>query len=297
MKKLIILVGPTGSGKTHVSIELAKTFGCEIINGDSVQVYKRLDIGSAKIKESDMMGVKHHLLDMKDPKDNYSVFEFQKDVRKLIEEIKLPMIVGGTGFYINAAISKFEFVEEKRDASFDLDHETYSNLELYQKLIKLDPDIIIDGNNRRRVLRALEQAMAGTPRSTKNKKDERLFDPLIIYLDLDKDILTKRLNLRLEKQLEEGFIEEVKALKEEGIIINAIGYREINRYLDGLLTYDEMKEEIIKVSRKLAKKQKTYFINQMKPLVYNALSDTLIDDLKKAIKAYVEEDDERNSNT
>jgi tRNA dimethylallyltransferase len=294
MKKLIILVGPTGSGKTKVSIELAKTFGCEIINGDSVQVYQGLDIGSAKIKESEMMGVKHHLLSIKNPKDNYSVFEFQHDVRKLIDQISYPMIVGGTGFYINAAISKFEFVEEKRDASFDLNHEKYSNLELYEKLIKLDPDIIIDANNRRRVLRALEQAMAGTPRSTKNKKDERLYDPLIIYLDLDRSVLTKRLYLRLEKQLEDGFVEEVKVLKEQGIVVNAIGYREIDRYLDGELTYDEMKEEIIKVSKKLAKKQKTYFINQMKPLVYDALSETLIDDLKKVIKAYMEEDNERD---
>lgn len=294
MKKFVIIVGPTGSGKTKLSIEVAKTLGGEMINGDSVQIYRGLDIGSAKIKKNEMMGIKHHLLDIRDPNESYSVFEFQQDVRKLIDQIDFPVIVGGTGFYINAAISNFEFVEEKRNEAFDLAYENKTNLEIYHELIQLDPDIQIDANNRRRLLRALEQAHQGTPRSQKQKKDEKLYQPLIIYLDLDKEELTRRLWQRLLMQLEEGFIEEVKHLRDQGIKINAIGYREIDQYLSGELTFDQMKESIIKASKTLAKKQKTYFINQMHPLVFNALSKTLIEDVMKSIRDYLEESHERS---
>lgn len=294
MKKFVIIVGPTGSGKTKLSILVAKAFGGEIINGDSVQVYRGLDIGSAKIKEEEMMGIKHHLLDIREPNEPYSVFEFQQNVRKLIETIDFPIIVGGTGFYMNAAISNFEFVEEKRDAHFDLRYQDKSNLDIYNELLKVDPMIKIDVNNRRRLLRALEQALQGTPRSQKQKKDERLYQPLIIYLDLEKEELIKRLWQRLDYQLEEGFIEEVEALKDRGITINAIGYREIDQYLSGELTFDEMKEAIIKASKTLAKKQKTYFINQMHPLVFHALSETLANDVMNSIKLYMEDSHERN---
>ncbi|RJX24986.1 MAG: tRNA (adenosine(37)-N6)-dimethylallyltransferase MiaA [Acholeplasma sp.] len=289
MKKFVILVGPTGSGKTGLSIQLAKHFGFEIINGDSVQVYKGLDIGSAKIKEVEKEGIIHHLIDIKDPQEPYSVFDFQRDVRMLIEHLERPFIVGGTGFYINAAISDFEFIEEKRDLDFDRAHDGISNDELYAKLIHLDPNVSIDPNNRRRVLRALEQALQGTPRSTKTKKNERLYQPLIIYLDVPKDELVKRLWLRLEKQIHDGFIDEVKQLRDQNIHLNMIGYREIDQYLSGEFTYDAMKEKVIKASKMLAKKQKTYFINQMKPLILDALSPTLLEDCIKHIKNYLEE--------
>jgi tRNA dimethylallyltransferase len=289
MKKFVIIVGPTGSGKTTLSLEIASHFHGEIINGDSVQVYQGLDIGSAKIKEDEKRGIKHHLLDIKDPHDSYSVYEFQHDVRKLIENIPFPIIVGGTGFYINAAISHFEFVEEKRDTAFDRSYDHLSNEELYQELIKYDPEITIDLNNRRRVLRALEQALAGTPRSKKIKKDERLYHPLIIYLDVDRKILTDLLWQRLEKQIKDGFIEEVERLRDQDIHINAIGYREIDSYLAQELTFDEMKDAIIKASKMLAKKQKTYFINQMHPHVFDALSKTLTEDVIQLIKDYMEE--------
>ncbi|MDY0074767.1 MAG: tRNA (adenosine(37)-N6)-dimethylallyltransferase MiaA [Acholeplasmataceae bacterium] len=288
MKKIIIIVGPTASGKTLLSIEIAKHFGGEIINGDSVQVYKQLNIGSAKIKHEDMQGIKHHLIDIIDPSKTYSVYQFQRDVRKLFDQIDLPIIVGGTGFYINAAISRFEFIEEKRDTTFDQSFDDLSNEELYQKLIALDPLIQIDMQNRRRVLRALEQAMQGSPRSQKNKKDERLFHPLIIYLDLDRKMLKERLKVRLDHMLDEGFIEEVKNLRNQNIHLQAIGYREVDMYLDGIYSYEEMKEAILKASRRLAKKQKTYFINQMNPMVFDAESLTLQEDVKKAIQQYLE---------
>ena len=294
MKKFVIIVGPTGSGKTKLSIEVAKYFHGEIINGDSVQVYRGLDIGSAKIKMSEMMGIKHHLLDIRDPKESYSVYEFQQDVRSLLERIDFPIIVGGTGFYINAAISNYEFIEEKRDHTFDEKYSDKSNLEIYHELLSLDPEIVIDPKNRRRILRALEQALQGTPRSKKQKKDEKLYHPLIIYLDLPKDILMDRLWQRLEIQVKDGFVDEVKILKDQGIKINAIGYREIDQYLSGDLSYDAMKVAIIKASKTLAKKQKTYFMNQMKLNVFDALSKTLKDDVITLIKNYVEENHERD---
>lgn len=288
MKKFIMIVGPTGSGKTKLSIEVAKRFHGEIINGDSVQIYEGLDIGSAKIKESEKEGVKHHLLDIRKPGEPYSVFEFQTDVRNLIDKIDLPIIVGGTGFYMNAVINRFEFVHEQRDEGFDQMYQDVSTKDIYQELMVLDPNLVIDPHNRRRLLRALEQAKQGEPRSSKNKKDERLYHPLIIYLDLDRKILEERLWQRLELQLKEGFIDEVKRLRDHDIHINAIGYREIDQYLSGELSLDEMKENIIKVSKKLAKKQKTYFINQMHPVVIDALSPSIMDDVMKLIQDYLE---------
>ena len=291
MKKVIVIVGPTGSGKTRLSVKLAKLFNAEIINGDSVQIYRRLDIGSAKIKESEKDNVAHHLFDIKDPNDSYSVFNFQKDVRSLIDKIDIPMIVGGTGLYIKAALYQYEFIEKGRDEAFDLSYQSYTNEELYAMLLKEDPFIQIDLNNRRRVLRALEQALSGEHRSKKNKKDELLYNPLIIYLDLDRSVLDERLKLRLDQQIREGFIEEVETLDKDNIRVNAIGYRELNQYLDGKITLDEAKAEIISISKKLAKKQKTFFKNQMHPVILDALSKTLETDAYELIKSFLKEEE------
>lgn len=290
MKKVIVIVGPTGSGKTRLSVKLAKRFDAEIINGDSVQIYKRLDIGSAKIKESEKEGVSHHLFDIKEPTESYSVFNFQKDVREKLESIKTPMIVGGTGLYIKASLYQYEFIEKGRDESFDLSYAHYSNEELYQILLDKDPNVVIDMNNRRRVLRALEQALSGEHRSKKVNKDILLYDPLIIYLDLERSEQEEKLKLRLDKQIMEGFIEEVESLDKEGIRVNAIGYRELNSYLDGKMTLDEAKKEIISVSKKLAKKQKTFFKNQMNPVILDALSETLDEDAYNLIKSFLKEE-------
>ena len=166
MKKVIVIVGPTASGKTKLSVELAKKINAEIINGDSVQVYQRLNIGSAKIKDSEKQGVKHHLFDVADPKDSYSVYQFQKDVRDLIDKIDVPMIVGGTGLYIKAALYNYEFEDENQKISNDA-FKDLTNEEIYNKLIVLDPNINIDKQNRRRLIRALELAKQGNLRSKK----------------------------------------------------------------------------------------------------------------------------------
>ncbi|MCR3906768.1 MAG: tRNA (adenosine(37)-N6)-dimethylallyltransferase MiaA [Tenericutes bacterium] len=289
MKKVIVIVGPTGSGKTGLSIRLAKKINAEIINGDSVQIYQGLDIGSAKIKDEEKENIPHHLFDIVKPNEPYSVYNFQKDVRKKIDEIEVPMIVGGTGLYIKAALYQYEFIEKGRSQDFDDKYVKYTNEELYQMLIGIDPDIVIDIQNRRRILRALEQALLGHPRSSKTKKDILLYKPLILYLDLDRNILEERLRKRLDRQLEEGFIEEVIELEQLNIRINAIGYRELNLYLDGIITIDEAKEQIIKASKRLAKKQKTFFKNQMNPVMLDALSTSLEDDAYRMVKAFLKE--------
>jgi tRNA dimethylallyltransferase len=286
MKKVVVIVGPTGSGKTGLSVKLAKIFGSEIINGDSVQVYQGLDIGSAKITKDEMDGVKHHLLDMVSPKDTYSVFQFQQDVRLLIDQIDRPIICGGTGLYIKAALYDYEFDEGGRDESFDQRYQDVSIEDLEQELLALDPDITIDFKNRRRVLRALELAQSGIKRSMKQNKDHLLYDALILYLDIERDVLEPKLRTRLDRMIDKGFIEEVRALDQQGIRVNAIGYREMNQYLDGLSTLVETKEEIVKVTKKLAKKQKTFFKNQMEVIMLDALDPTLLDQARALITRF-----------
>jgi tRNA dimethylallyltransferase len=286
MKKVVVIVGPTGSGKTGLSVKLAKHFNQEIINGDSVQVYQGLDIGSAKIKTSEMDGVSHHLLDVVTLRDSYSVYQFQTDVRHLIESIERPLICGGTGLYIKAALYDYEFDEGGRNDAFDQIYQSKTNEELMEMLLELDPEITIDSHNRRRIMRALELAMFGVKRSMKQKKDHLLYDALILYLDIERDILEQRLQERLEHMIEAGFIEEVQSLKNQGFILNTIGYREMNHYLEGEMTLDETKRLIVKVTKKLAKKQKTFFKNQMQVIMLDALDPNLLDQAQSIIEQF-----------
>lgn len=266
MKKVIVIVGPTGSGKTKRSVNLAKKINGEIINGDSVQIYKELNIGSAKITEEEKENINHHLFDIKNVGEEYTAYNFQLDVRTLIDEINIPILVGGTGFYIKSALYNYEFNQEEENIKFD----DLSNEEIYLELIKLDPSIEIDKNNRVRLVRALNQAKSGNNRSSKQGKNEALYDVLTIYLDFPRielrDLLYKRLNIMFEM----GFLEEAKMLKSKGHKLNIIGYRELDEFLDGKYTLEETKERIVNVSMKLAKKQKTWFKNQMKSVIVDA---------------------------
>jgi tRNA dimethylallyltransferase len=237
-----------------------------------------------------MDDIPHHLLSIQDPKNPYSVFDFQRDTRRLFEHIKTPMIVGGTGLYIKASLYDYEFLEPERDRAIDEAHASLTNDQLYALLLSYDPDISIDKQNRRRVLRALEHAMHGIPRSKKNRKDNLLYDACILYLDVEREKLEPRLRLRLDQQLKEGFLEEVQSLMNQGISINAIGYRELESYLKNEMTLDEAKENIIKATKKLAKKQKTFFKNQMNPIMLDALSETLIEDATKIVSRFLKEE-------
>ena len=287
MKKVIAVVGPTGSGKTKLSLAIAKAIGGEIINGDSVQVYQGLDIGSAKIKVEEMDGIKHHLIDHVTTINSYSVYDFQLDCRAKIESIDHPIIVGGTGLYIKAALDDYEFVEKGRSTAFEEKYQAFTNDELYEALLIKDPNLKVDRQNRRRLLRALEQAELGMLRSKKNRKDVKRYDSCILYLDLDRSTLKQRLIDRLDRQIQDGFIDEVKRLSDKGIVVNAIGYRELKNYLDGIYSLEEAKDEIIRASMRLAKKQKTWFKNQMEIVMLDALSENVEDQAITIAKAFM----------
>lgn len=288
MRKVVVICGPTAVGKTSLSIELAKKYQAEIISGDSVQVYKGLDIGSAKIKESEKQGVVHHLIDVYEPSDLYDVATFQKEVRKKIDEIEKPFLVGGTGLYIKAALYNYEFDTPKRDIEEEKKYDLLSNDELFEMLVKLDYDasLLIHKNNRRRVLRAI--AMANDKkRSSLQQKDEPLYDALILYLTMPREQLYNRINERVDIMIEEGLLDEVKSLKEKGHTFNILGYRELNDYLDGLINYEDAIDLIKQNTRHLAKRQETWFRNQMKALIVDVTNkeDALIK-LDEAIKSF-----------
>ena len=270
MKKVIVICGPTAVGKTSLSVLLAKKLRAEIISGDSVQVYKRLDIGSAKIKEIEKEGVTHHLIDIKDPNETYDVAQFQSMSRKLIDEIEIPMIVGGTGLYIKAVIDNYEFDQPKRDTFKEQIYDDWSNEDLHNLLLQKDKETAIElhPNNRRRVIRAILQA-DHKKRSELVKKDDRLYDAQVFYLSLDREKLYERINRRVDIMIEEGLIDEAKSLFEDGYDLNILGYRELNYYFKGIISLDDAIEEIKKKTRHLAKRQETWFKNQMNATMIN----------------------------
>jgi tRNA dimethylallyltransferase len=283
MRKVIIVLGPTAVGKTKIGIELAKRLNTEIISGDSVQVYKGLDIGSAKATIEEMAGVKHHLIDILDAKEDYSVCDFQKQARELTDNLDIPMIVGGTGLYIKAAISNYEFDAPKRDFSFESQFDNLSNEELYDLLKEKDPKMceIIHPNNRKRVLRALFASMADEPLSEKNGKDTLVYDPYIIYLNLERQQLYDRINKRVDIMINDGLEEEVRNLYEKGITPHAIGYQEWLPYFRGEVSFETVVEEIKKNSRHLAKRQITWFKHQMDTKFYDVNLENINETIDK----------------
>ena len=273
MKKIVCIVGPTGVGKSDISLELAKMFNNEIINGDSVQVYKKLNIGSAKI--TDMKGIKHHLIDFLDLDKDYSVCDFQHDVRSLIDKIDRPMIVGGTGLYVKAALYNYEFDDVKRNLEEDESYNDIDTANLYKMLFELDPNATVDPNNRRRVIRAYIEAKNNNMLSSRKGKNEPLYDILMICLTADRTILYDRINKRVDKMIDAGLVDEVKSLRGEGYKAMQIGYKEINNYLDGLYDLATAIEEIKKNTRHYAKRQITWFKNQMNANMIDIMDNPL----------------------
>jgi len=275
MKKIMAIVGPTAVGKTKLSIELAKEFNGEIISGDAMQIYRGMDVGTAKITLEEMEGIAHHLLDEKNPDQTYSVAEFQKTVRTKIDEIsargKLPIIVGGTGLYIKAVLYDYEFSEET--APSEELYEDLTNEEVHTLLELIDPVSAkaLHPNNRRRVVRALNIFYeAGVTKTQTLEKQEKklLYDVTLIGLTDDRTRLYQRINERVDEMMVKGLIGEVSALYEGGIVreaqsIQAIGYKEIYDYLDGEADLETTAELIKRNSRRLAKRQYTWFRNQM----------------------------------
>ena len=250
----------SGIGKTSISVAIAKHFNAEIISADSAQVYRDLNIGTAKIKASEMQDVKHHLINIVTPPKTYDVASYQATARNLIEQIERPFIVGGTGLYIQAAINDYDFSNEKRDESFEQKYINYSNEDLHDLLVEKDLMLSqqIHPNNRRRVLRALS---GSAPK--KKGKNKPIYDNLVIQLTLDRKTLYSRINARVDEMMAEGLLEEVKELKEKGLTFNIICYKQLNEYLDGKISLEEAVNEIKKVTRRYAKRQETWFNNQM----------------------------------
>ncbi len=267
MEEIIVIVGPTGVGKTKLSIELAKRLDAEIINGDSVAIYKHLNIGSAKPTKEEQEGIPHHLLDMKEPNEEYSVFDYQKDARKKIEEIskrgKRIIIVGGTGLYIKAALYNYQFMEGKNNNTYD----DLTNDELIEKIksYNLEP---IDTNNRRRLVRLLNKLENKEPIT--NKKDELLYPIKVIGLTCDRKVLYERINKRVDQMIQNGLLDEIDSLKEQyktsRVLNSGIGYKEFYDYLYNKKPLEEVIEEIKQDSRRFAKRQYTFFNHQFETI-------------------------------
>ncbi|MCS0671566.1 tRNA (adenosine(37)-N6)-dimethylallyltransferase MiaA [Cytobacillus firmus] len=279
-EKLAVLIGPTAVGKTKLSILLAKRFNAEIISGDSMQIYKSMDIGTAKIKEEEMEGIPHHLIDIKNPEDPFSAAEFQELVRSKITEItsrgKLPMIVGGTGLYIQSVIYDYQFSDAPSDEEFRKTLEKHAEREgndaLFKELLAIDPESAerIHPNNVRRVVRALEiyHCTGKTMSQYQENQDQALlYDTALIGLTMDRDTLYERINLRVEIMMKEGLLEEVRALYDQGLkdcqSIQAIGYKELYEYFNGRVSLEDAVGNLKQNSRRYAKRQLTWFRNKM----------------------------------
>lgn len=285
MKKVIVIVGPTAVGKTKLSIELAKKFDGEVINADSTQVYKNLNIATAKVTEDEKEGIIHHLFDIKNIDEDYTVYDYQRDCRLKIKEIldknKTPIMVGGTGLYIKAALYDYDFKEEVISRSFD----ELSNDELYAKLLSIDPKSEIHKNNRKRIVRALNYFLNNNkPMSVNGKTNKLLFDCIFIGLTTDREKLYNLINKRTEKMLDMGLLDEAKKLYDTGIrskaVMTPIGYKELFEYFDNKISLDEAILLIKQSCRRYAKRQYTWFKNQMNVNWFNVN----FDDFNKTIE-------------
>lgn len=270
MKKVIVITGPTAVGKTKLSIEIAKRLQTDIINGDAYQIYQKMNIGTAKPTDDEKQGVIHHYMDFLDSSKTYSIAEFQKGVRECIDDLtsknKVPLIVGGSGLYIDSVIKNYQFSEEKR-SNEQSKYDSLTNEELHQVLANLDPDKAseIHPNNRKRVLRAIELISSNVDNTSRSKKNELVYDALIIFLNDNRESLYDRINKRVDKMLADGLIEEVKNIGINNYSMTskvAIGYKEVIQYLNNEIDYNEMVELIKKNSRHYAKRQFTWFKNQ-----------------------------------
>lgn len=292
MFDLIMIVGPTAVGKTRLSLELAQAFSGEIINGDAMQFYRGLDIGTAKIKEEEKQGIKHHLLDILDPHEETSVVDYQTIVREKIKEIteknKLPIIVGGSGLYLSSILFDYKFPGPSRNDDLTKKYEGFTTEMLVEILKKTKPELAknTDLANRRRVLRALEK---------ENDDFQEEINPyyqnvLVIGLDLEREKLYERIDNRVMDMVNEGLLKEVESLYDQGIFSQAtmaIGYKELFPYFRGETTLEEALVLIKRNSRRYAKRQLTWFRNRMNAVWFKVdleNFDKTIQEVKEYIK-------------
>lgn len=277
-KPLIILTGPTAVGKTETSIELAKAVNGEIISADSIQIYRHMDIGSAKITKEEMRGVPHHLIDELNPDEEFNVVVFQKLAHRAMEQIyqngRIPILTGGTGFYIQSVLYGIDFDETQSDISYREEltqfAEAYGAQALHNRLREVDEEAAqaIHPNNIRRTIRALEYYhQTGEKISNHNEEQRKKTSPYrfaYFILERDRSVLYQRINLRVEQMLEKGLLQEVKKLLSMGynrtlVSMQGLGYKEAAAYLSGESTYEQMEETIKQSTRHFAKRQLTWF--------------------------------------
>lgn len=278
MKDLFILAGPTGIGKTKTSIEVAKALDGEIISADSMQIYKNMDIGSAKISKEEMDGIPHHLIDFLSPNENFSVAEFSFHAKEAIDEIthrnRLPMVVGGTGLYINSLIYNYSFAASTKDEAYRMELEALAKSKgvnyVHELLKEVDEESYkrLYPNDLKRVIRALEvYKVTGVPLSIAMKEEDIYDIPYNIFyyvLNMDRKKLYERINKRVDLMLEAGLLEEVKNLSSMGYTkemqsMKGIGYKELLEYLNGEVSLEKAIENIKQFSRNYAKRQLTWF--------------------------------------
>jgi len=277
-KPLIILTGPTAVGKTSLSIELAKVLSGEIISADSMQVYRHMDVGSAKVTTEEMQGVPHHLIDVLDPEEEFNVTRFQSMAKKAMEGIyargHVPIVVGGTGFYIQALLYDIDFRENEDSPAIRRELERLGEEKgseyLHDMLREVDPESaeLIHANNRKRVIRAIEYyRMTGQKISEHNQEEHEKESPYQFFyyvLTCDRKLLYERINMRVDLMLEQGLVDEVKKLREMGcrrgmVSMQGLGYKEILDYLDGACTLEEAVSVLKRDTRHFAKRQITWF--------------------------------------
>lgn len=284
---IIAIVGPTGVGKTRMSISLAKKYNAEIISVDSMQIYKKMNIGTSKVTKEEMDGVVHHMIDIKNPEEDYSVFDYQKDARgvldKLISEGKNVIIVGGTGLYLKALLYNYEFKENNNRKDFS----GYTNQELYDMVKNIDKVSKIHVNNRQR----LESFLNNHENNDKIVSDKCIYDAKIIGLTTNRDSLYEAINDRVDKMVSDGLIDEARYFYDNNInskaIKTAIGYKELYLYFDNKISLDDAIELIKKKSRNYAKRQYTWFNNQMNVKWFN-IDKNDFDNTIKSVVSYIE---------
>ena len=277
-KPLIVLTGPTAAGKTHLSIALAKAVNGEIISADSMQVYREMDIGSAKIRPEEMDGVPHHLVDVLDPSEDFNVVLFQQMAKEAMEGIyqrgHIPIVVGGTGFYIQALLYDIDFTENNADTAYREELEALAKTQgaeyLHEMLEKVDPESAeqIHFHNIKRVIRALEYYHQTGQKMSRHNEEERQkespYEFVYFVLNAPREQLYQRIDRRVDQMMSEGLVEEVKRLKEMGctkemVSMQGLGYKEILAYLDGEYALDEAVYTIKRDTRHFAKRQLTWF--------------------------------------
>lgn len=282
---IIAVVGPTGVGKTKMSVELAKYYNAFVVNSDAVQVYREMDIGSAKVKEEEKDGVKHYLFDIKNPDEEYTVKDYQKDARDILDKNKGKNIIfcGGTGLYLSAALMDYRFYDDEADDSYD----DLTNEELYKMVMEKNPNLQVDPHNRVRLIRAL------------NRKDMPVVEPKLLYenviiigLTTQRDKLYDIINARVDEMFTSGLVDEVRSLLKKypssRVLNSAIGYKEVIGYLNNAYDLESAKELIKKNSRHYAKRQYTWFNNKMNVTWFSVNYDNFNETIKEVID-YIDE--------